>query len=175
MSTRMAFSIVLTAIASLTLTSTGNAEFRVCNKAGAQLDVAIGYENGRQGWISEGWWTLKVGECTVVLSGNLNNRYYYVYAENGDGGEWNGEDSKSGDFCVKDEKFKLYLDRYGKDINEEVCKKHGLVYKNFYEVDVGNYKRWTQTLEPIDDDPLPSPFVPERPRFSPATTSRSRS
>jgi uncharacterized membrane protein len=125
----------------------GKAEFRVCNKAKEKIDVAFGYDGGRQGFIAEGWWILAVGQCTTVMSGALRLRYYYVYGRGYNGTEWDGsDDSEAGTFCVKNEKFKLYQRRYG-DNEEEDCKKAGLESKSFFLVDVGDYNLWTQTLD----------------------------
>jgi hypothetical protein len=58
---------------------------------------------GPQGWQSRGWWNLNAGECTVVVGGDLQNRYYYYYAHTSDGREWNGPHT----FCVLDQAFTI--------------------------------------------------------------------
>jgi uncharacterized membrane protein len=163
---RLALGITVLAIASLTTASPSNAEFRVCNKSSKSLDVAFGYDGGRQGWISEGWWVIGVGKCVIVRGGDLNNRYYYVFAKGDNGTEWNADDDgqEGSAFCIADKVFTLYQRRYEPN-DEEACKKQGLQSKNFLQVDVGEYLRWTQTLE---DEASAKPAAPP-PSAAPAT------
>jgi uncharacterized membrane protein len=160
---RLALIIAVLAFAALTTASPSNAEFRVCNKAKEKIDVAFGYDGGRQGFIAEGWWVLESGKCATVKAGALNLQYYYLYGRRKDGGEWDGsDDKKAGAFCVKNEKFTLYQRKYG-DNEDEDCKKAGLESKSFFRVDVGEYRRWTQTLE---DETVAAP-APPRPNPPP--------
>jgi uncharacterized membrane protein len=162
---RLALSFAVLAIAALTTVSPSNAEFRVCNKSTQRLDVAIGYDGGRQGWIAEGWWVIDVNKCTTVKGGDLNSRNYYLYATNNNGSEWIGSDGEGGaPFCVKVGKvFTLYQRKYG-DNRDEDCKKAGLDSKSFLMVDVGEYRRWTHTLE---NEVVAAPNPPPRPNPPP--------
>jgi uncharacterized membrane protein len=160
---RWVLGVAAFAVASGAAYTPANAEFRVCNKSGERVDVAFGYDGGRAGWIAEGWWTLGTGRCVIVHAQNLNNRYYYLYAEGNRGTEWNGENDRTGsDFCITRKAFKLFQRRYGQN-HEADCSKHGLESKTFFEVNVGNYLRWTQTLDPGTDEPAlhPTPDVPK--------------
>jgi len=156
-------SIAVIAIASVAAISPGHAEFRVCNKSGERLDVALGYDGGRQGWISEGWWNIGVNRCVAVRNGDLDSRYYYLYAQGSSGTEWSADDDDEHGalFCVSDKEFVLNQRRYDPS-DEEACKKNGLQSKRFFMVDVGDYTRWTQTLEPD------TPQTPARPNPSPS-------
>src|SRR4051794_34170833 len=120
---RLSSVIAVSVIAILTTASPGNAQFRVCNKAKEKIDVAFGYDGGRQGFIAEGWWVLAVNQCATVMSGALGLRYYYVYGKGYDGTKWDGSDDRNpGSFCVKYEKFTLYQRQYG-DNEQADCKK----------------------------------------------------
>jgi uncharacterized membrane protein len=148
--------IAVLATAALLLPSPGKAELRVCNKSKERLDVAVGYDGGNQGWIAEGWWTIDVNKCSVVKGGDLDARYYYLYGRGNDGREWDGTDGEGAPFCIKDQKFTLYQKRYG-DNQDQDCKKAGLYSQSFFQVDVGEYRRWTQTLDNGDGAPPPAP------------------
>ena len=45
----------------------------------------------RRGWQSEGWWVAQPGDCATVYRGDLERRYYYIYAADDiGGGAWDG-------------------------------------------------------------------------------------
>jgi uncharacterized membrane protein len=77
------------------------AGFNACNKTQKNISVAIGYlQDGH--WRSSGWYTVDPSKCTELLSGDLDNKYYYTYAERSDGTTWSAPDSdQNGGFCVK--------------------------------------------------------------------------
>jgi len=154
------------AAAALISLSPGKAELRVCNKSKERLDVAVGYDGGGQGWIAEGWWTIDINKCAVVKGGDLDAKYYYLYGRGNDGGEWDGTDGEGAPFCIKDEKFTLYQKKYG-DNGDDDCKKAGLSSQSFFQIDVGEYRRWTQTLDSGDDAPAPAPNPAPAPSPSP--------
>ncbi len=56
------------------------ADFRVCNGSQNLVGVAIGYR-AKDGWITEGWWQVPATTCATVIEGELQSRYYYLYAE----------------------------------------------------------------------------------------------
>jgi len=152
---RWAIGIAGFALAPLLAIAPAAADFRVCNKSVKTLQVAYGYNGGgRAGWITEGWRKIDSGGCATVLSGQLNNRYYYLYAEDSTGGRWEARgDEIAALFCISRERFKLFQSRYGSN-NEADCAKHKLESKRFFRVDIGRYRDWTQTLH---DDPAPAP------------------
>lgn len=82
------------------------AGFRVCNHSSQRVDVAFAYPHAQFGWTSEGWWTLRVGQCRLVMRGNLTNRYYYLYAKGSNGSIWQAKSGQSGGhFCIQSERF----------------------------------------------------------------------
>src|SRR5262245_42477871 len=101
---RWAVSLAGFALASLTAMAPAAADFRVCNKSGETVDVAFGYNGGgRTGWIAEGWWTIHPGAgCVTVFGAQLNNRYYYLYAEGSAGTKWDATETGriGAPFCI---------------------------------------------------------------------------
>ena len=110
------------------------AGFSVCNKTGQAVRAAIGRFDGTS-WTSEGWWTVKAGSCTALLTGPLQGRYYYLYATDGAAGIWDGKTR----FCVAPDKRFTSVGRAG-------CTKRGFDRRGFFEVDTGKKPDWTQTL-----------------------------
>src|ERR1700755_208625 len=67
-----------------------SADFRICNTTKSRVGIALGYKDG-EGWVTEGWWNLKTGNCETLMRGGLPARFYYIYAIDYDrGGEWSG-------------------------------------------------------------------------------------
>jgi len=56
------------------------ADFRVCNGTQNLVGVAIGYR-AKDGWVTEGWWQVPATTCATLIEGELQSRYYYLYAE----------------------------------------------------------------------------------------------
>ena len=56
------------------------ADFRVCNGTQNLVGVAIGYR-AKDGWNTEGWWQVPASTCATLIEGELQSRYYYLYAE----------------------------------------------------------------------------------------------
>ena len=110
------------------------ASFSVCNKTGQAVRAAIGRFDGTS-WTSEGWWTVKAGDCADLLTGPLQGRYYYLYATDGAAGIWDGKTR----FCVApDKRFR--------SVGRADCTKRGFDRRGFFEVDTGKKPDWTQTL-----------------------------
>ena len=55
------------------------ADLRVCNETANVVSVSMGYRAER-GWMSEGWWQAPPGDCRVLYQGDLQRRFYYLYA-----------------------------------------------------------------------------------------------
>lgn len=110
------------------------ADFRLCNDTSSLVGVALGYrQNGE--WISEGWWQVPSQTCTSLLEGDLNSRFYYLYAEDADlGGRWTGKVQ----MCTDSKKFLI------KGVKD--CFPRGYQKNGFYEVDTGNNKNWMARL-----------------------------
>jgi uncharacterized membrane protein len=90
------FAIVMAASAALFIVSAlqpapAAASFRVCNESGEKVAVAIAYYGSdSDGWITEGWWNLDDGDCATPVKTDLDNRYYYLYADS-DKHTWTGD------------------------------------------------------------------------------------
>ena len=83
--------------------SAAHAEFRVCNGTQNLVGVAVGYR-AEEGWITEGWWQVPAGTCATLIEGELQSRYYYLYAEDAArGGRWTGDIN----MCVAENEFKI--------------------------------------------------------------------
>ncbi|TCT42828.1 putative membrane protein [Martelella mediterranea] len=111
-----------------------HAEFRVCNDTANLVGVAVGYRDD-DGWISEGWWQLPATTCATVVSGPLESRYYYLYAEDASGnGRWTGYTN----MCVAEDEFKI--------VGVDDCFARGYQQMGFSEYDTGREESWTVQL-----------------------------
>jgi uncharacterized membrane protein len=120
------------------------AGFEVCNQSSVnEIHVAIGLYKEGKGWESEGWYTVTRGECATLVE-RLSDRYYYVYAENGDD-VWDGSDEEgSSNFCVHPEKvFTLNVAALADRGDNPNCEKHGYVTKRFKRIDTERYSDYT--------------------------------
>jgi uncharacterized membrane protein len=113
-----------------------DADFLVCNKSSYKTYVAFGYWDASQkAWTSEGWWTLEKGDCATVYQRNLDQKKYYVYAESVDRDyEWSG----TFPFCASDDEFTI--------VGDSDCKSRGYYSIDFFEVDVGDERDFTQDI-----------------------------
>ncbi len=110
------------------------ADLKLCNNTSSRVGVAIGYKD-KDGWASEGWWTVEPNKCLPLLKGTLIARYYYVYAVDYDkGGSWGGKAV----MCTRDKIFTIRgLDN---------CVERGYQKSGFFEVDTGEETDWTISL-----------------------------
>jgi uncharacterized membrane protein len=116
-----------------------SAEWTICNNTGYPVAVAVGYEENGD-WISEGWWNIEGGSCAEPISGDLENRYYFYYAEQiGFKNVWIGDAA----FCVSSNRFTIVSDRK--------CNSRGYDRKGFVQVDTGSSPSWTTTLVDTQD------------------------
>lgn len=106
-----------------------------CNKTTEEIYVAIAH-NSDQGWLSLGWWTIQPKSCVTMLGGDLQNRYYYAYAESESGRTWGGEYN----FCVQDAKFDI--------VGGDDCESRGYETAGFHEHDVGGNTEFTVLIGP---------------------------
>ena len=71
--------------------SSANADWKIKNNCMQTVYVAIAYYDGDT-WVSEGWYQVNPRKTTTVLSGDLPQTYYYLYAVSYDGDhEWDGD------------------------------------------------------------------------------------
>jgi uncharacterized membrane protein len=118
----------------LGLASPAVASLKVCNQSKLAARVALGRFDGKA-WSSEGWWTVQPRQCSPILIGNLDSRFYYLYASDGGAGVWEGKTH----FCVAPESRFKAAGRGG-------CAARGFDSRGFFEIDTGRLVDWTQNL-----------------------------
>jgi uncharacterized membrane protein len=110
------------------------ADLKLCNNTASRVGVAIGYKD-KDGWASEGWWTVEPQKCLPMLKGPLNARYYYVYAVDYDkGGSWGGKSI----MCIRDKIFTIR--------GMDKCTERSYAKAGFFEVDTNEESDWTISL-----------------------------
>lgn len=110
------------------------ADLRLCNKTPGGIGVAIGYKTQKD-WMTEGWWNVAAGTCSVIIEGPLNARFYYIYAvDNNNGGEWGG----NAYLCTREKEFTIE--------GMEDCVRRGYERTGFFEIDTGEQRNWTVQL-----------------------------
>ena len=110
------------------------ADLKLCNNTDSRVGVALGYKD-KEGWATEGWWTVEPQKCLPLLKGNLIARYYYVFAVDYDkGGSWGGKSM----MCTRDKVFTIR--------GIEDCEGRGFTKTGFFEVDTGEQADWTVSL-----------------------------
>ena len=116
------------------------ADLKVCNQTADPVSVALGYRADR-GWQSEGWWVAAPQQCATVFQGNLNSRFFYLFAADDiGGGAWDGTVY----MCTRDDSFTIF--------GVEDCLARGYERTGFFEVDTQNKSDWTLQLT----DPTPN-------------------
>ncbi|HWA92939.1 MAG TPA: DUF1036 domain-containing protein [Rhizomicrobium sp.] len=123
------------ALALLLLALPAQAGLSVCNKAKHPARVALGRFDGRD-WGSEGWWQLAPGQCTDVVKGRLEARYYYLYGADNDAGVWDGATS----FCTAT-KEKFSIPGRGN------CAARGYDRRRFFRIDTNDNLNQVQNLQ----------------------------
>lgn len=103
--------------------------FRICNQTGGEIEVAKALNLSEQGKpndiVSEGWYKLAASQCATLWPGELQYRYYLLYAQNkASGKEWKHDIP----VCVSRESFSI---RHGRC---ETNKYHRM----FFQVDTGD-------------------------------------
>jgi uncharacterized membrane protein len=121
-------------VASCLICGQASADLKMCNDTDSRVGVALGYKD-KEGWATEGWWTVEPKKCLPLLKGNLIARYYYVFAVDYDkGGSWGGKSM----MCTRDKVFTI------RGIEE--CEGRGYTKTGFFEVDTGEQTDWTVSL-----------------------------
>lgn len=111
-----------------------HADLRICNETSNLVSVSLGYRAER-GWMSEGWWQAPPGDCRTLYQGDLERRFYYLYAvDDIGGGAWDG----SVFMCTRDETFTIF--------GVEDCLARGYERTGFFEIDTQNRTDWTMQL-----------------------------
>jgi uncharacterized membrane protein len=118
----------------LFMAGAAHADFRVCNGTQNLVGVAIGYR-AEEGWATEGWWQVPASTCATLIEGELQSRYYYLYAEDAArGGRWTGEVN----MCVAENEFKVS--------GVDDCFARGFQRMGFKEYDTGRQGSWMVQL-----------------------------
>ena len=116
------------------LPQAARADFRLCNDTTSLVGVALGYRDSGK-WITEGWWQVPGETCASLIEGDLNSRFYYIYAEDADkGGQWRGEIF----MCTADREFKIE--------GVEECFARGYSRTGFFEIDTSTKESWMVRL-----------------------------
>jgi uncharacterized membrane protein len=130
----LALTITLTIPALALATAPAKADLRVCNQTRNPINIALGYRAER-GWQSEGWWVATPDDCVTVYQGDLNARFYYLFASDDiGGGAWTGQVF----MCTRDESFTIF--------GVEDCLARGYERTGFLEVDTQSKSDWTLQL-----------------------------
>jgi len=110
------------------------ADFRICNDTRNLVGAALGYRE-KGNWITEGWWQIPGETCATLIEGNLNSRFYYLYAEDADrGGQWRGDIF----MCTSEKQFRVD--------GVENCFARGYQRTGFFEVDTSEKDSWMVRL-----------------------------
>jgi uncharacterized membrane protein len=135
------------AFMAMAATSPAQAELRVCNETANLISVALGYRAER-GWMSEGWWQTPPGDCRTLYQGDLQRRFFYLYAvDDIGGGAWDGQVF----MCTRDETFTIF--------GVEDCLARGYERTGFFEIDTQNRSDWT--LQLTESAGIPSVVGPD--------------
>ena len=112
-----------------------HADLKLCNKTDSRVASALGHKD-KQGWVTEGWWTVDPQKCVTFLKGPLIARFYYVFAVDYDkGGSWGGNSM----MCTRDKVFTIR--------GIEDCEGRGYRKTGFFEVDTKEETDWTVSLK----------------------------
>jgi uncharacterized membrane protein len=116
------------------ISSPARADFRVCNKTHALINIAVGTDAG-EAFKTEGWWVATPGSCATPVRGPLKSRFVYLYATDID-----GVDLVTGTatMCIDRGKFVAY--------GAENCWRRGLQAVTFAEIDTLDSGDWTTFL-----------------------------
>jgi uncharacterized membrane protein len=110
----------------------------ICNGHSSTISVTIAYANrdhcaNAGGFVTEGWWNIAPGRCTLVYGGSLKdlNRYWFYYAHNRDNtAKW------AGSYCTNVPNQAFYQ-CWSSPSGNRVC------YKR---LDINSYNNYTLTL-----------------------------
>jgi uncharacterized membrane protein len=151
----LAASLALAPVLAMLAPEPAAADFRLCNRSGSRIGIALGYKDGAI-WATEGWWNIAPRSCETLLRGDLVARFYYVYAIDYDqGGEWAGKAY----MCTRDKEFTIR--------GSEDCLARGFDRTGFFEVDTQEQKSWTVQLTEPQQTRSPQAGVPLPPAKTP--------
>lgn len=136
-------SVVFVAIGS---TSPADASYRYCNETSYALEASISYLQGERS-VSRGWFTLYPGTCRTVITGNLDQPHYFVFARSLD---VHGEDQRviggNHRYCVGQDDFTVMDSDSG-------CADRGHAEVDFFRVDIGKERNWMTVFSETESFP----------------------
>ena len=121
---RLGTILIGSALAGLAFFATpARADLRICNETANLVSVALGYRADPP------------GDCRVLYQGDLQRRFYYIFAaDDVSGGAWDGAVF----MCTRDETFTIF--------GVEDCLARGYERTGFFEIDTQNRSDWTLQL-----------------------------
>jgi uncharacterized membrane protein len=82
-------------------------EIAIVNKCNSELSVAVGYLHPKEGWISEGWWSIP-SQSSVSLPLDIKGSDIFAYATSSDGRTWHGGGKNlSRTMAISDTEFRI--------------------------------------------------------------------
>ena len=128
------FASGLSMLGTFLIPTSAHADFRICNDTKSLVGAALGYKE-QEKWLSEGWFQIPAETCSSLIEGDLNSRFYYIYAEDADkGGQWRGDVF----LCTNEREFKIQ--------GVQDCVPRGHIKTGFFEIDTGNRSNWMVRL-----------------------------
>ena len=147
---------ILTAAMLPAISTTAFADFTICNHARFPVFAAIGYQEKEKGWVSVGWFEIPRLSCEAVISGPLDGRSVYTFAEGNQppSGYWfwwpeywregNAKGKRDGEMlCVADHQRRFAI--YRNEVRGS-CKASGYIEKFFTKHNPGNGVNYTSHL-----------------------------
>lgn len=117
----------------------------ICNTTDYLVWAAVGYEEAGD-FTSSGWIRIEPSRCEKAIKGDLEQRYYYTYAEAVDGAglvaRRRGQDlvwAGNHTFCTKGTRFQIE--------GRTTCSERGFDETGFKRIDTGEALVWTETLK----------------------------
>jgi uncharacterized membrane protein len=116
--------------------ATLHASLTLCNQSAGTITAALGFKD-QLTWVLQGWYTILADKCHSLFGEQFTQRYYYFYAENGQGRVW----SDIYTFCVHPKQ--AFTIRGDTDCH---TKMPGAMSRGFSAIDTGDARRFTLNL-----------------------------
>ena len=138
--------LAATLIGMLAAADAAFAEYSLCNRTSYAVRAAIGYPQ-EEATETRGWWSLRPGQCRIVLTEKIGAGDYFVFAEaivghRGNQRVWAG----SAEQCVAEDGFFTLS-------NNEACEGEGRRMRNFSVVNVTEASdgEWRTDFTEVDE------------------------
>ncbi|WP_396224159.1 DUF1036 domain-containing protein [Gemmatimonas sp.] len=116
------------------LPTMASAQLVVCNKTSVRLSMAVAHDVQGEGFVTRGWFTAPPEECITLITGALQNRYYYLHAEAATGESWGDEFA----LCTEQRAFRI--------VGAHSCASRGYQRTAFLAIDTQQHTAYTQNL-----------------------------